>query len=355
MTTMGQGPYTDARVLIVDDQPGNVLLLTRILEREGFRHVKSTTDSREVVPLFAAFAPDILLLDLHMPHHDGFQVMRDIGQALGEDAYVPTVVLTADVSTKARDVALTMGANDFLTKPFDPTEVVLRVRNLLNTRLMHLRLADRSDRLQEDVERKQAALESARVEVLDRLARAVDLRDNETFAHTQRVGDLSARLAGRLGLSTAQVELLRRAAPLHDIGKIGISDAVLLKPGRLTEEEFAHVRTHTTIGAELLTGSTIPVLQVAKVVAVGHHERWDGTGYPNGLSGIAIPVEARIVAVADVFDALTHARPYKEAWPVDQAVEEIVAQRARHFDPDVVDAFLGLAEVTRTVRPASVG
>ena len=333
---------TDARVLVVDDQPSNVLLLKRILERDGFQNVKTTTDAREVVPLFAAFDPDILLLDLHMPHMDGFEIMRRLDQELGRDAFVPTVMLTADASGDTRHTALATGANDFLTKPFNAKEVVLRIRNLLATRMLHLRLTERNGHLNEHAQRQMTELESARVEVLDRLARAVDLRDNETFAHTQRVGEMSATLAQLVGLESHECELLRRAAPLHDIGKIGISDAVLLKPGRLTDEEFEHVRTHTTIGADLLSGSHIPVVELARVVALAHHERWDGTGYPHKLAGEAIPLSARIVAVADVFDALSHERPYKHAWPVEQVIEEFVTQRGRHFDPNVVDALLHL-------------
>ena len=335
-------PLTEARVLVVDDQPSNVLLLKRILERDGFTQVRTTVDAREAVPMFAAYDPDILLLDLHMPYVDGFEVMRRIGAELGDDAYVPTVVLTADAGINARDAALAAGANDFLTKPFDPVEVVLRIRNLLSTRMLHLKLTERNGALAENVRRGATALESARVEVLDRLARAVDLRDNETFAHTQRVGDMSAKLARAIGLPEAEQELLLRAAPLHDIGKIGISDAVLLKPGRLTDEEFDHVRTHTTIGGALLADSDIPVVQLARVVALAHHERWDGTGYPNALVGEAIPLPARIVAAADVFDALSHARPYKEAWPIDRVLAEFVAQRGRHFDPVIVDALFDL-------------
>jgi putative two-component system response regulator len=329
---------TDARVLVVDDEPRNVLLLERILQREGFSRVRSTTDSREVLPLFASFDPDILLLDLHMPHVDGFEVLRRVRGELGEDGFVPTVVLTADASTNARDLALTIGAQDFLTKPLDAKEVVLRIRNLLGTRMLHLRLM-------QDATHQRAATERARIEVLDRLARAVDLRDNETFNHTQRVGDMSAHIGALLGLPMAERELLRQAGPLHDIGKIGISDSVLLKPGRLTDAEFEHVKTHTTIGADLLAGSEIPVLRAAQAIARSHHERWDGRGYPDGLAGEAIPVHARIVAVADVFDALSHERPYKEAWPLEQVLDEFRKERGAHFDPAVVDALFDVVSL----------
>jgi putative two-component system response regulator len=331
---------TGARILVVDDQPANVLLLQRVLERDGFTHIKTTTDSREVLPLFAAFEPDLLLLDLHMPHTDGFELLSQIRPLVGEDTYLPVLVLTADMSKESRQAALTMGANDFLTKPFETTEVLLRVRNLLHTRMLHLRLADRSQGFAATAERERAALEEARLDTLTRLALAAELRDDDTSAHTQRVGDLSAEIAARLGADTDEQELLRRAAPLHDIGKLGVRDAVLLKPGPLTEEEFAHIRTHTTVGARLLTDSPTPILKAAEIIALNHHERWDGTGYPNSLAGLAIPHHARIVAVADVYDALTHARPYKQAWTIDRSITEISAQRGLHFDPDVVDAFL---------------
>ncbi|MEA3019845.1 MAG: cyclic di-GMP phosphodiesterase, partial [Actinomycetota bacterium] len=240
-------------------------------------------------------------------------------------------------SKASRDAALIAGAHDFLTKPFDPVEVVLRIRNLLQTRMLHVRLEQRA-------ESQSRALESTRIEVLERLALAAELRDNETYVHTQRVGDNSARLARAMGLPEAELEVIRRAAPLHDIGKIGISDAVLLKPGPLNDEEFEHIRTHTVIGAELLAGSEMPILRAAEIIAATHHERWDGSGYPKGLRGEAIPLHGRIVAVADVFDALIHERPYKSAWPVDQALTEMRAQRGRHFDPDLLDLFVALVE-----------
>jgi putative two-component system response regulator len=333
---------TDARILIADDQPSNVLLLQRMLEREGFTHVKTSTDAREVVPLFAAYGPDILLLDLHMPHLPGMEIMSRLRDELGADTYVPILVLTADISNATRDAALAAGAHDFLTKPFDAVEVVLRIRNLLQTRMLHVRLARKA----EDQGR---ALDNTRIEVLERLASAAELRDNETHEHTQRVGDTAALLGRAIGLTVSEQEILRRAAPLHDIGKIGIADAVLLKPGPLTDAEFEHIKTHSAIGAELLADSSVPILQAAQVIALTHHERWDGTGYPNGLRRVEIPLHGRIVAVADVFDALTHSRPYKAAWSVEQAVAEMRSQRARQFDPDVIDLFLALVDSDQRV------
>jgi putative two-component system response regulator len=331
------GPVEDARILIVDDNPDNVLLLRRILERAGYRHIKTTTDAREVVPAFAAFDPDILLLDLHMPHLLGFEIMELLRVELGDDIYLPILVLTADASIGSRDAALRGGAHDFVTKPFDAVEVLLRIRNLLHTRQLHVRLTEKS-------ERQGHALETTRVEVLERLALAAELRDNETHVHTLRVGETTAALAQAIGLPAHEIEVLRRAAPLHDIGKIGISDAVLLKPGKLTEEEFAHIQTHSAVGAHLLADSDIPIIQAAQVIALTHHERWDGSGYPGRLSGADIPLSGRIVAVADVFDALTHERPYKQAWSIEHAIAEMRSLRAQHFDPEIIDVFADLVE-----------
>jgi putative two-component system response regulator len=258
--------------------------------------------------------------------------------------FLPILVLTADMTPQAKQQALSGGASDFLLKPFDATEVLLRIGNLLQTRRLHLELQDQNQLLERRVSDRTAQLEAAHNEILERLALAAEYRDDETHQHTLRVGEASALLAAALGLSDEQVGQLRQAAPLHDIGKIGISDTVLLKPAKLTPEEFEHVKTHTLIGGRILADSPVTVLQLGREIALTHHERWDGSGYPHGLKGEGIPLSGRIVTVADVFDALTHDRPYKHAWPIDQAVAEITTQRERQFDPDVVDAFLGLLD-----------
>jgi putative two-component system response regulator len=203
-------------------------------------------------------------------------------------------------------------------------------------------LRDISERLE-----AQENLQAAQHEALQRLAIAAEYRDDETGQHTRRVGDLSARLAAELGLAAEEVELLRRAAPLHDVGKIGIPDTILLKPGRLTPDEFDQVKTHTVIGAKMLAGGGFPLLETAECIARSHHERWDGTGYPAGLAGGDIPLAGRIVAIADVFDALTHNRPYKSAWSKEEGLAEIEAQRGRQFDPELVDAFRMLFPASR--------
>jgi putative two-component system response regulator len=338
---MREDDLKGARILIVDDDRCNVELLESLLALSGYRHCTSTTEPRQVLPLFTELQPDLILLDLMMPHLDGFAVMRQLGPRIPEDAYLPILVLTADATPEATRRALAAGAKDFLIKPFDRTEVLLRIRNLLETRWLHLELRSQNRLLADRVKERTRELEAERVETLERLALAAEFRDDDTGQHTKRVGRISALLARALGLPEAHVERIRHAAPLHDIGKIGIPDQILLKPGQLTPEEFEIIKTHTTIGAKILLGSRSPLLQMAEEIALTHHERWDGGGYA-GLAGEAIPLAGRIVALADVFDALTHDRPYKRAWPVEEALAWIAGQRGRQFDPAVVEAFLRL-------------
>lgn len=332
------------RILIVDDEPANVLLLERILSHGGFTNVISTNDSRQTLDLLSTHRADILLLDLHMPHLDGYEILRQIRGEADRDQYLPILVLTADVTPEAKELALTVGATDFLVKPFDPTEALLRVKILLETRLLHLELQEQNECLGTKVLEKTKNLEAAAYEIVHRLARAAEFRDDQTGQHTSRVGKLAAQVARTLELPDFQIELLRHAAPLHDIGKIGVTDLILLKPGKLTVHEFETMKEHTTIGANILSESQFPLLQIAEQVARSHHERWDGSGYPQGLRGESIPLVARIVAVVDVFDALIHERPYKAAWSREEALQEIRAVTDRQFDPLVVEAFLHVYE-----------
>ncbi|MCD9022139.1 HD-GYP domain-containing protein [Cohnella silvisoli] len=329
-----------ANFLIIDDQEYNISLLERILRRAGFSNLFSTTDATSLERLYHEIQPDIVLLDLHMPEVDGFTALRRLRELIQESNYLPVLVLTADVTQEARQEALHLGANDFLTKPLDKTEVVLRINNLLRTRFLHLQLQDQNHLLEQRVLDRTGEVEQAKHEILELLARTSEFRDDETGQHTQRVGMMAMKIASALGLPKAEVELIQRATPLHDIGKIGIADSILLKPGRFTPEEFEKMKLHTTIGASILEGTVFPVLQLAGTIALSHHEKWNGTGYPNGLSGEDIPLAGRIVALADFYDALTHERPYKQAWTREQALEEIERQRGVHFDPNVVDAFI---------------
>lgn len=330
---------TTSRILIVDDQPSNVMLLEGILQEEDFTSYRSITDSREVLSTFIDYLPDLILLDLQMPYLDGFAVMKQLQACIAPGDFLPILVLTADITPEAKRRALSEGALDFLTKPFDATEVVLRIKNLLQTRSLHLQLQKQNEVLDEKVRQRTADLEATQVEILERLALAAEYRDDDTGEHTKRVGEMTARIAEALGWPQEQVELIRRAAPLHDVGKIAIPDSILLKPGKLTPEEFERMKTHNVLGAKMLSGGRFPLLQLAEQIALTHHERWDGRGYI-GLCEEAIPMAGRIVTVADVFDALTSKRPYKEAWTAADAIEEIQRQRGHQFDPGVVDAFL---------------
>jgi putative two-component system response regulator len=331
-----------SRILVVDDEPSNVALLERLLLRWGLTNVVSTTDPTQVVAMCAEEEPDLVLLDLHMPGADGFTVMSLLSPWILSAAPFPIVVLTADGSVDVKRRALECGARDFLTKPFDLEEVRLRVANLLETRRMQRDMQRHSEMLEAGIRARTGALDASRLEVVERLARAAEFRDDETGEHTRRVARTARLVAERLGLSQATVDMIGQAAPLHDVGKIGIPDDILLKAGRLSPAEFETMKQHVVVGSELLKGGSSELLQLAQRIAISHHERWDGTGYVSGLAGEDIPIEGRIVAIADVFDALTHARPYKQAWPIAQALEEIWSQSGRAFDPQVVEAFAAL-------------
>ena len=332
----------DARILIIDDHEANVEALKRILQRAGFTAVTGTTDPMKGVTLVQEWSPDLILLDLHMPRLDGFGVLEAIRPQIDAVSYLPVLMLTADSSDDTKRRALSGGVKDFLTKPFDATEALLRIENLLETRSLYATLQSQNLLLEQRVSDRTRELEAAQIEILQRLAAAAEFRDDDTGQHTQRVGHLAALLAGQLGLNIAEVDLIRRAAPLHDVGKIGIPDAILLKRGRLTTTERRVMQTHTTIGAAMLTGGHSPLVRTAELIARSHHERWDGQGYPNGGRGEEIAIEARVVAVADFLDALTHDRPYRRAWSVEKTVAAIIAARGTHFDPAVVDALLAV-------------
>jgi putative two-component system response regulator len=352
--TSGHRPLEQLRILAVDDEQSNLLLLHRILERDGFTHVHVTADPARVPEMVEQLRPDLLLLDLHMPVIDGFELMRRLAPLASDGRSLPVLVLTADATDETKRRALSAGARDFLTKPLDRVELLLRVRNLLEVKQLQDRLHDHNAELEHEVAERTRDLDHARLEMLERLALAAEYRDDDTQEHAWRIGRISALIGRVLGLSDAEVGLIGRAAPLHDIGKIGIADAILLKPGRLTGDELAVMQTHAAIGAGILGGSQSPLLRLAEQIALTHHERWDGRGYPAGLAAEKIPLAGRIVAVADVFDALAHERPYKPAWPVADAVAEVITQGGRQFDPAVVAAFATLDHPTLLERVTGV-
>jgi cyclic di-GMP phosphodiesterase len=321
----------------VDDQESNVQLLERLLRLKGYERIETLTDSRLAVQQFIATRPDLVLLDLRMPHLSGLEVLEELHPLIGAEEYLPILILTADTAPETRQTALSMGAKDFLNKPFDTVEVLLRIRNLLETRFLYLQLRDQNALLDRKVRERTRELEDAQTEVLSRLALAAEYRDDQTGEHTHRVGHVAALLARTLGLSETEVELIRNAAPLHDIGKIGIPDAILLKPGRLTAAEYEVMKSHTEIGARILSGSRFPLMRLAQEIAHSHHECWDGNGY-YGLTGDNIPLASRIVTVADAFDALTHDRPYRVGRSIRAAIEELRSEAGRQFDAEVVEA-----------------
>jgi putative two-component system response regulator len=331
-----------ARLLIVDDQEQNIRLLGRILAKAGYEHVTSTTNSAEAAELQTRFKPDLILLDLHMREKDGFQVLEEIVTHNGGAEHVPVIMITADDSADTKRRALALGAKDFVGKPFDSAEVLLRIRNHLETRFLYQKLRDQNVELEAKVAERTQELELSQLEVLERLAAAVEFRDDDTGNHTRRVAEVSAMLAQGIGIESTTVELIRRAAPLHDIGKVGIPDSILLKAGPLTGEEFEIMKTHTVIGSRMLSKGRSELVRFSQRIARSHHEWWDGSGYPDRVSGQSIPLEARIVAVADFLDALTHERPYRPAWGIDETLIEIKRRSGTHFDPAVTRA---LAEI----------
>lgn len=326
-------------VFVVDHEATNRLLLERFLIEAGFDNVVCIGDANQVIEMMTERTPDIVILDLHMPGHDGFSLLQEIRERHPSWNQIPILVFTADVNREARQKALDMGANGFLTKPVDAVEIALRVRNFLRTRQLYLELERHSLDLEAKVQERTSELSRATEDCLWRLARASEYRDDTTGEHTLRVGALSAFIADELGMSREEVEMIRLAAPLHDIGKIGIPDNILLKRGKLDDDEMDVVQSHVTIGVGLLAGSSSNLMQLAATIVGTHHEKWDGTGYPNRVAGDDIPIVGRIVAVADVFDALTHDRPYKNAWSREDAVDEIERLSGTHFDPSVADAF----------------
>ena len=333
-----------ARILIVDDEDINVRFLNRVLQKAGFQIIAGVNDARLALDEVESFQPDLVVLDLHMPWVDGFDILEKLRTGQAEGDFLPVLVLTGDMSSEVRLRALAAGARDFLYKPFDNTEVLLRIRNLLEFRHLHKSLAAHNHELEIRVTERTREVEKAKYELLQRLALAAEFRDDVTGDHTRRVGVISHELALHCGMSSEDAEVIRLAAPLHDIGKIGISDQVLLKDKPLTSNEFSVMMLHTIMGAKILSGSDNPVMRKAEEIAATHHERWDGGGYPNGLKGEDIPLSGRVVSIADVFDALVHERPYKPAWEWGDALNEIRKESGKKFDPRLVAAFLQIEE-----------
>ena len=347
-----------AVILVVDDQPQNVELLEARLLPEGYAVIKAA-NGEEALERLSGNPVDLILLDVMMPGMDGFEVTRRIRQ---DDMHrlLPIVLVTALRDSEDRVKGIEAGCDDFISKPFDKTELLARVRSLLKVKAYNDLMAHYRGELESEVGRRteelKGALERIKAASLDtiyRLSMAAEYRDEDTGAHIKRMSRYSAAVARRMGLDEAAVEIILYAAPMHDLGKIGIPDQILLKPGKLDPIEWDIMKLHTVIGAKILAGSDAEFIRLAASIAECHHEKWDGSGYPRGLQGTDIPIAGRIAAIADVFDALTSRRPYKEPFSVEKTLAIIRDGRQSHFDPDVVDAFLAVQDEVLAIKKQS--
>ncbi len=332
------------RILVVDDEDRNLRLMEAILVPLGY-DILFARDGEQAIQKAGTDGADLILLDIMMPKMDGFEAARAL-KADSDTNIIPIVMVTALQDVADRVKALDAGADDFLTKPVDKTEVRARVASLLkvkayNDHMRHYQIELESQVAERTKELKKAfeKVKSVSLESIYRLTRAAEYKDEDTGDHIQRMSNYSAAIARAMGLEDQVTETILYAAPMHDIGKIGTPDRILLKPGKLTPDEWTIMKQHTLIGARILEGSDTEVIRLGEIVALSHHEKWDGTGYPKGLKGKDIPLAGRIVAIADVFDALTSKRPYKEPFSLEKSCEIIKQGRASHFDPEVVDAF----------------
>lgn len=336
-------------ILIVDDTEINLILFAALVKKLDDCESHSFSSSAAALEWAASHTLDLLIVDYMMPEIDGLEFIARFRALPGHDG-VPILMITANDQKPIRYRALDLGANDFLIKPVDKIEFLARTKNMLMVSEARKQLVDRAAWLAEEVRKATAEIVNRERETVLRLCKAAEYRDPETGAHILRMAHFSRLIARNLGMGVDDQELLLEAAPMHDIGKVGIADHILLKPGRLDAAEFDIMKQHAMFGYELLKGSSSKVLQAGAEIALGHHEKFDGSGYPKGLKGTEIPIFSRIVAVADVFDALTSERPYKKAWTVEAAVDFLTAGAGTHFDPDCVRAFLEAWEEVEAIR-----
>jgi cyclic di-GMP phosphodiesterase len=365
MTASPVGDGRSARILLVDDEPLNIKVARKHLIAAGYKNFCSTSNAVEVLPLIIRAEPDVVLLDVVMPTFSGLDLLATI-RADPELAHIPVVMLTALEDRETKLKALELGATDFLAKPVDPCELIPRVRNALLIKAHHDHLRSHAANLERLVAERTAQLEASRQDIIHCLARAAEFRDDDTGRHVTRVGCYAGVIARQLGWDSKSVTVIEQAAQLHDVGKIGIPDAILTKPGKLspqevelvqkhcgfgktifeslTDAEWSVLSRHTEVGERILANRGSSVLEMAARIALTHHERWDGSGYPIGLAGEDIPLEGRITAVADVFDALSTRRSYKPAFPRETCFAILEKGRGEHFDPRILDAFFAAKE-----------
>ena len=334
-----QNQVYEAKILIVNDQKLHYLYLEKVFKKAGYSNIKCLADSMQVLKTIQEFVPDLIILDLIMPQLDGFQVLEQIND-FRRTNYVPVLALSEEKTSDVRLKALQSGASDFLEQPYENLEILFRIQHLVEMKILHTVVENQNKELENKVTARTKELQDTQLDIIQRLAQAAEFRDSETGSHIIRLGKYCACMGKLAGLTEAECDLLRNAAPLHDVGKIGIPDSILLKPGSLTKQEFEIMKSHTDIGAQLLSGSFSPIMKMAQQIALTHHEKFDGTGYPRQLRGDDIPLIGQICSICDVFDALTTDRPYKQAWSIEKAVEEIKKMKGSHFSPTIVDKFL---------------
>lgn len=338
---MFSGVKRDSQIVIIDDVSTNSRLLDSCLRAFGLHSIRTFNDASEGLEWLLSNTWDLLLLDLDMPAPDGFEILDRLKSRNRTES--PIIIVTALNDPQSRRKGLEKGANDFVSKPIDLPELLLRVRSCLDLAQASRILRDANGELERKVELRTAQLASSYQATISSLSRAASYRDDDTGCHIQRIGESAAMVAKAIGMSTQWCELIRRAAPMHDVGKIGIEDAILQKPGPLTPAERAVMQEHPRIGYQILHDSNgSPLTDLAAEIALAHHERWDGEGYPNRLRGEEIPLSARIVAICDVYDALRMTRPYKPAWSIERSRDYIREQAGGHFDPSLVDAVCNL-------------
>ena len=328
-----------AKILIVDDNPLDILQLKLILEDEGYGNIFSTTNPLQVIPLFKKNHFDLILLAIKMPKISGIEILTQLSRIVKDD-FLPVIVLCEGTDRKSLQQALASGAKDYIPKPFDNWEVLLRIQNTLQTGQYYTRQVLRADLMENEIFKRTKEIRENQFEIVQCLGVAGELRDNETGAHVQRMSHVCALLAEKRGLGSQYAELLLNASVMHDIGKIGVPDSILLKAGKLSEAEWLVMQQHPKIGAQILGKHQTSLLVLARETALYHHEKWDGSGYPHGISGNNIPVAARIAAISDVFDALVSDRPYKKAWPIAKAIAILKEESGKHFEPIMVDLFI---------------
>lgn len=337
---------TSTKILIVDDEIFVCELLSRWLTREGY--LCETADSGDsALRKLEQSEFHLVISDIMMPKMSGIDLLKIIGEKYPD---VAVIMATAVDDRKTAVSLVEMGAYGYLIKPFERNEILINVVNALERRRQCILSRQYEHSLELTILERTREIREREQEILIKLVAATGFRDNETGAHIKRIGEFAAEMAAALGWKSDDVENIRLAAPMHDIGKIGIPDKVLLKPGGLTPEEFDVIKQHTVIGAEILGSSSVPLLKMARNIALYHHERWDGSGYPYGLKGNDIPQEAAIVAVVDVYDALVNKRIYRDAFPEEQVLAMLIAGNGEHYGPEIFDCFLKLLPVFRDIR-----